>query len=366
MEKMPLITSGTFGDVKVKNRIFMAPLTRMRAGNDGVPGDLAAAYYAQRASAGLIISEAVQISEHGKGYPATPGIYSDAQCDAWRKITDSVHAAGGVIFLQLWHVGRISHTSLHPKEGLPVAPSAIKPSGKVYTATWALEDYETPREMSLSEIDALRQSYVHAAKQAKLAGFDGVELHAANGYLLDQFLQDGSNHRTDAYGGSVENRCKLVLEILNDIIPVWGSGRVGIRLSPYGEFNDMKDSDPVGLFTYLIEKLNPLNLSYLHLIEPRATSAGGSDQIAEDAPSTGKLFGKLFKGAVVLAGGFNKENATVAIEQGEADAIAFGRIFISNPDLPKRLEHDLPLTPYDRATFYGGDAKGYTDYPYAD
>jgi N-ethylmaleimide reductase len=361
---MSLISSEILGDVKIKNRVLMAPLTRMRAGNDGVPGDLAAQYYSQRASAGLIISEATQISEHGKGYPATPGIYTDAQRDAWKKITDAVHAAGGVIFLQLWHVGRISHTSHHPKDGLPVAPSAIKPSGKVYTATWALEDYETPREITLTEIDALRKSYVHAATQAKLAGFDGVELHAANGYLLDQFLQDGSNHRTDGYGGSIENRCKLVLEILNDIIPVWGSGKVGVRLSPYGAFNDMKDSDPVKLFTYLIEKLNPLNLSYLHLIEPRATSAGGSDQIAQDAPSTGKLFRKLFTGKVILAGGFNQANASTAIEQGEADAIAFGRIFISNPDLPKRLEHDLPLNPYDRATFYGGGAKGYTDYPF--
>ena len=363
---MSLMTSETFGDVKVKNRIFMAPLTRMRAGNDGVPGELAAQYYSQRASAGLIITEASQISEHGKGYPATPGIYSDAQRDAWKKITDSVHAAGGVIFLQLWHVGRISHSSHHPKDGLPVAPSPIKPTGKVYTASWALEDYETPREISLSEIESLRKSYVHAATQAKLAGFDGVELHAANGYLLDQFLQDGSNHRMDDYGGSIENRCKLVLEILNEIIPVWGSGRVGIRLSPYGEFNDMKDSDPIKLFTYLIEKLNPLNLSYLHLIEPRATSAGGNDQIAEDAPSTGKLFRKLFKGKVVLAGGFNKDNATAAVDHAEADAVAFGRIFISNPDLPKRFEHDLPLTPYDRATFYGGAEKGYTDYPFAD
>ena len=363
---MSLMSSEILGDVKVKNRIFMAPLTRMRAGNDGVPGELAAQYYSQRSSAGLIISEATQISEHGKGYPATPGIYSEAQRDAWKKITDSVHAAGGVIFLQLWHVGRISHTSHHPKDGLPVAPSAIKPSGKVYTASWGLEEYETPREISLSEIDALKASYVHAAKQAKLAGFDGVELHAANGYLLDQFLQDGSNHRTDAYGGSIENRCKLVLEILNDIIPVWGSGRVGIRLSPYGAFNDMQDSDPMKLFTHLIEKLNPLNLSYLHLIEPRATSAGGSDHIAEDAPSTGKLFRKLFKGKVVLAGGFDKASAIAAIEQGEADAVAFGRIFISNPDLPKRFEHDLPLTPYDRATFYGGAEKGYTDYSFLD
>ena len=220
--------------------------------------------------------------------------------------------------------------------------------------------------MSLAEITALRESYVHAATQAKLAGFDGIELHAANGYLLDQFLQDGSNHRTDAYGGSVENRCKLVLEVLNNIIPVWGSGRVGIRLSPFGAFNDMQDSDPVALFSHLIDKLNPLNLAYLHLIEPRATSAGGSDDLAADAPSTGKLFGKLFQGKVVLAGGFNKANATTAVEQGEADAVAFGRIFIANPDLPKRLAHDLPLTPYDRATFYGGGAKGYTDYPFAD
>jgi N-ethylmaleimide reductase len=363
---MLLMTPEILGDVAVKNRIFMAPLTRMRAGDDGVPGELAAEYYSQRASAGLIITEASQISEHGKGYPATPGIYSDAQCEAWKKITDSVHASGGVIFLQLWHVGRISHTSHHPKEGLPVAPSAIKPNGKVYTAHWALEDYETPKELSLTEIDTLKHSYVHAAQQAKLAGFDGVELHAANGYLLDQFLQDGSNHRTDAYGGSIEKRCKLVLEILHDIIPVWGRGRVGIRLSPYGAFNDMKDSDPVKLFTYLIEKLNPLNLSYLHLIEPRATSAGGSDHIAEEAPSTGKLFRKLFKGKVILAGGFNKDNATTAIEQGEADAVAFGRIFISNPDLPKRFAHDVPLNPYDRSTFYGGTAKGYTDYPVSD
>jgi N-ethylmaleimide reductase len=360
---MNLLSPVTLGAVSLENRILMAPLTRMRADNEGIPSPLAIEYYAQRATAGLIISEATQISELGKGYPATPGIYSDAQVDAWRNITDAVHAKGGKIFLQLWHVGRISHSSLHPNDGLPVAPSAIKPTGKVYTAAWALADYETPRALSMDEIKKLRAEYVHAAKQAKLAGFDGVELHAANGYLLDQFLQDGTNQRTDEYGGSIENRCKLVLEILQDIIPIWGSGRVGIRLSPYGSFNDIADSDPQKLFSYLINALNPLNLSYLHLIEPRATTAGGSDQLVADAPRTGQLFRKLFTGKVVLAGGFDQAGAERALAEGEADAIAFGRLFISNPDLPRRFELKASLSPYDRKTFYGGNEKGYTDYP---
>jgi N-ethylmaleimide reductase len=252
---------------------------------------------------------------------------------------------------------------LHPNDGLPVAPSAIKPAGEVYTATWALAEYETPRALGVDEIKQLRAEYVHAAKQAKQAGFDGVELHAANGYLLDQFLQDRTNQRTDQYGGSIENRCKLVLEILQDIIPIWGSGRVGIRLSPYGSFNDIADSDPQKLFSYLINALNPLNLSYLHLIEPRATTAGGSDQLHADAPRTGRLFRPLFAGKVVLAGGFDQAGAEKAITEGEADAIAFGRLFISNPDLPRRFELNADLNPYNRATFYGGNEKGYTDYP---
>ena len=360
---MSLFSPDVFGDVHVKNRVFMAPLTRMRSDNDGVQGELAATYYSQRATAGLIISEASQISELGKGYPCTPGIYSEPQIQAWKKVTAAVHAAGGVIFLQLWHVGRISHSSHHPKDGLPVAPSAIKPSGQVYTSTWGLEDYETPRAMTLGDIAELKKAYIHSAQMAKDAGFDGVELHAANGYLLDQFLQDGTNQRTDAYGGSIENRCKLVLEVLNDIIPIWGAGRVGIRLSPYGTFNDMQDSQPVKLFTHLIETLNSLHLCYLHLIEPRATTAGGNDAISSDAPRTGQLFGKLFKGKVVLAGGFNADNARQALTDGEAHAIAFGRAFIANPDLPKRLETGASLNAYDRSTFYGGTDKGYTDYP---
>ncbi|BEI37838.1 alkene reductase [Polynucleobacter sp. HIN7] len=360
---MNLFTPVTLGLLSLENRILMAPLTRMRAGDDGVPGPLAAEYYAQRASAGLIISEATQISPLGKGYPATPGIYSDSQVAAWRTVTDAVHARGGKIVLQLWHVGRISHSSLHPDEGLPVAPSAIQPAGKVYTASWSLAEYETPRALTLEEIGQLKADYVHAAHQAKAAGFDGVELHAANGYLLDQFLQDRTNQRTDAYGGSIANRCKLVLEILEAIIPVWGSGRVGIRLSPYGTFNDIADSDPKALFAHLINALNRFNLSYLHLIEPRATTAGGSDQLVADAPRTGQLFRSLFTGKVVLAGGFDQASAEKAIADGEADAIAFGRLFIANPDLPKRFELKAPLNPYQRATFYGGNEKGYTDYP---
>jgi len=360
---MKLLQAETLGDVHLKNRVVMAPLTRMRANNEGVPSPLAKAYYTQRVTAGLIISEATQISPLGKGYPATPGIYTDEQVIEWKKITDSVHEAGGVIFVQLWHVGRISHSSLHPTQGLPVAPSAIKPGGKVYTAEWSLEEFETPRQITLEEMIQLRADYVHAANQAKAAGFDGVELHAANGYLLDQFLQDGSNHRTDAYGGSIENRSKLVLEVLQDIIPIWGSSRIGIRLSPYGTFNDMHDSNPLNLFSYLIHALNPMNLCYLHLIEPRATSAGGNDKIDESLPSTGKIFSNMFNGKVILAGGFNQASAEQAIENDEADAIAFGRIFIANPDLPRRFELNAPLTPYDRATFYGGAEKGYTDYP---
>ena len=360
---MKLLSPEQFGEIALNNRVVMAPLTRMRAGADDVPGELAATYYAQRASAGLIITEASQISPLAKGYPGTPGIYSDAQVAGWKKITDAVHAKGGKIVLQLWHVGRISHSSLHPAEGLPVAPSAIAPSGKVYTAAWALADYETPRALSSEEIRALIDTYRHAAEQAKRAGFDGVEVHAANGYLLDQFLQDGTNHRTDAYGGSVENRTRLLMEILQAVIGVWGSGRVGVRLSPYGTFNDMSDRDPVGLFTYVINQLNACKLAYLHLIEPRATLAGGSDANATDAPNAAQLFGHLFKGKVLMAGGYNRENAEAAVQAGEAHAVAFGRLFIANPDLPQRFEKNTALNAYDRATFYGGDAKGYTDYP---
>jgi len=361
---MKLLTPETFGAIAASNRVIMAPLTRMRAGAGDVPGPLAAEYYAQRASAGFIITEVSQICPLGKGYPATPGIYSDEQVAGWRRVTDAVHAKGGTILSQLWHVGRISHSSLHPDEGVPVAPSAVAPKGQVYTASWQLADYETPRALSVSEIAGVIASYRHAARQAKAAGFDGVEVHSANGYLLDQFLQDGSNRRTDAYGGSLANRTRLLLEVLHAVIEVWGSARVGIRLSPYGTFNDMSDRDSLGLFTYVVEQLNPLQLAYLHLIEPRATDAGGSDQVQEGAPSTARLFRQLFKGKVVMAGGYHRETAEEAITAGFADGVAFGRWFIANPDLPARLATGAPLNRYDRSTFYGGGEKGYTDYPF--
>jgi len=360
---MKLLTPVKLGALELKNRVIMAPLTRMRATEGDVPGELAAEYYGQRATAGLIISEATQISKLGKGYPATPGIYSDAQVSGWKKVTDAVHAKGGKMVCQLWHVGRISHSSLHPEEGMPVAPSAIAPKGKVYTSTWQLAEYETPRPLTLAEIPALIQEYVQAAKQAKAAGFDGVEVHGANGYLLDQFLHEGSNTREDQYGGSVENRCRLLLEVLQAVIPVWGADCVGVRLSPYGTFNDMSDRDTMGLFTHLIEQINPLGLSYLHLIEPRSTMAGGTDKLKEDQPSSSALFRPLYQGKIIAAGGFDAEGAEEFVSLGQADAIAFGRFFISNPDLPARLAQNAPLSPYDRTTFYGGGAKGYVDYP---
>jgi len=360
---MKLFTADKFGAIEVKNRVIMAPLTRMRATTGDVPSDLAIEYYSQRASAGLIISEATQISPLAKGYPATPGIYSDTQVAGWKKITSAVHAQGGKMIAQLWHVGRISDSSLHPEQGLPVAPSAIAPSGKVFKADWSMAAFETPRALGTHEIPGLVQDYVHAAKQAKAAGFDGVEVHGANGYLLDQFLQDGSNKRTDQYGGSIANRARLLLEVLTAVIGVWGSDRVGVRLSPYGTFNDMSDSDTQGLFTYVVSEISKLNLAFLHLIEPRSTMAGGTDKVIDNMPSAAGLFGKLFNGKVISAGGYNRDNAIEAVETGTADAVAFGRFFISNPDLPKRLEINAALTPYDRATFYGGNAKGYTDYP---
>jgi len=360
---MNLLKPLSLGAIALQNRLVMAPLTRMRAGAGDVSSDLAVTYYSQRASAGLIITEASQICPLGKGYPGTPGIYSEDQMKAWQKITAAVHAKNGKIVLQLWHVGRISHSSLHPEDGLPVAPSAIAPTGQVYTASWELADYETPRELPVSEIPTLLQAYRHAASMAKQAGFDGVEIHAANGYLLDQFLQDSSNQRQDQYGGSFANRTRLLLEVLDEVIQVWGSDRVGVRLSPYGIFNDMSDKDPVGLFTHVIEQLNPLNLAYLHLIEPRSTSAGGNDELAKDVPSTSALFKKIFKGKVIMAGGYERDSAEAAVSSGEADAVAFGRLYISNPDLLERFAQNAALNPYDRSSFYGGTEKGYTDYP---
>jgi N-ethylmaleimide reductase len=359
-----LFTPGHLGDISISNRVIMAPLTRMRSKQPGnIPHELNAEYYAQRASAGLIIAEATQIMPEGTGYPATPGIHDAAQVVGWKKVTEAVHAKGGKIVLQLWHVGRISHTSLQPNGQLPVAPSAIRPEGMAITAKGQYVPFETPRALETHEIGGLLDAYELAAKNAKEAGFDGVEIHAANGYLLDQFLQDGSNTRTDSYGGSIENRARLLLEVTDRVTPVWGAGHVGVRLSPYGTFNDMHDSDPVALFTYVLQQLSTRHIAYAHVIEPRASLAGGGDKTVADAPSTSALFRKSFSGAFISAGGHDRATALDNVQTGAADAVAFGRFYISNPDLALRLERNIPLTPYDRSTFYGGGAKGYTDYP---
>jgi N-ethylmaleimide reductase len=358
-----LSTPVKLGAIELKNRVIMAPLTRMRAIAGDVSNPLAKIYYAQRAGAGLIITEATQISPIGKGYPGTPGIYSPEQTQAWKEIVEAVHANGGKIVAQLWHVGRISHSSLHPEQGLPEAPSAIAPAGKTLTATWQMEPYETPRAMTAQDISQLKKDYQLAARNAKAAGFDGVEIHAANGYLLDQFLQDKSNHRTDNYGGSIENRIRLLSEVIEIVSTEFPCDRIGVRLSPYGSFNDMGDSDTAALFNAAIQKLNDYGLSYLHMIEPRSTTAGGNDKVDENAPDTAALFRKAFKGAFISAGGYTQESGEHAVVSGAADAIAYGRLYISNPDLAERFATNAALAPYDRGTFYGGAEKGYTDYP---
>ena len=358
-----MFTPVSLGSIQIKNRLVMAPLTRMRAVAGDVPSPLAKTYYAQRASAGLIITEATQISPLGMGYPATPGIYSAEQTAAWKEIVAAVHEKGGSIVAQLWHVGRISHSSLHPEQGLPEAPSAIAPAGQTYGADWKLHNYETPRAMSLDDIARLLKEFEIAAQNAKAAGFDGIEIHSANGYLLDQFLQDKTNQRDDQYGGSVENRLRLLGEVIETVSKVFSSDRVGVRLSPYGTFNDIEDSDPVALFTAAIQKLNGYKLAYVHMIEPRSTSAGGGDEVNEGAPITSELFRAAYEGKFITAGGYDQAMGEEALEAGLADAVAYGRLYISNPDLAERFQQNAPLNPYNRDTFYGGQEAGYTDYP---
>ncbi len=353
-----LFTPLQFEAFETPNRIFMAPLTRCRADAGHVPSDLNAEYYRQRASAGLIISEATSVSPRGFGYPNTPGIFTADQVVGWQKVTKSVHEAGGRIFLQLWHVGRISHPAFQPDGDTPVAPSAIKPAGKVFTGT-SMEDYVTPRALDISEIPGIIAEYVHGAENAKLAGFDGVEIHNANGYLLDQFLRDGTNRRTDSYGGSVENRARLTLEVTRAVVDVWGADRVGIRLSPGGVFNDMKDSDPLKIFSHVLTELTPLDLAYAHITQVTA------QDIAHGAESGigPRELRAFYPGRIVTAGGFTRASGDQALAEGWADAIAFGVPFLSNPDLPARFLRDVPLNEPDEATFYAPGAEGYTDYP---
>jgi len=357
--ELSLFSPVKLGRYELPNRIVMAPLTRNRAGEGNVPRALNAEYYGQRASAGLIVSEATQISPQGLGYPLTPGIHSPEQIEGWKQVTHTVHEKGGRIFLQLWHVGRISHPSLQPNGELPVAPSAIAPQGMASTFTGE-QPFVTPRALDIEEIPGIIEQYRQAAHNALEAGFDGVEVHSANGYLLDQFLQDGTNHRTDAYGGSIENRARLLLEVVEAVVSVWGGDRVGVRLSPSGTFNDMADSDPAALFGYAIGALNRFDLAYLHLVEPRWISATPEVDLAA---LTTTSFRPLYSGTLIAAGGFDRAQGNAVIAAGTADLVAYGRLYISNPDLPERFALDASLNPYDRSTFYGGDERGYTDYP---
>ena len=355
------------GPYELKHRVALAPLTRMRAAKPSLaPRPLNAEYYAQRATpGGLLIAEASPVAATAFGSPGVPGIYSDEQVVGWCKVVDAVHARGGIVFLQLWHVGRVSHSSFQPGGALPVAPSAvaISPDLKTGTADGNATIYETPRALETAEIPGIIDAFRQAARNALKAGFDGVEVHGANGYLLEQFLQSRSNLRTDQYGGSIVNRARLLLEVTQAVAEVWGAERVGVRLSPYGIANDSGEPEPMPLYTHVVEAFNPLGLAYLHFIEPRSSGAGRAEVNWQNVPSAMVLFRPIWKGKLIAAGGFTGETAEAAIAQGHADAVAFGRIFISNPDLPRRLQHGFPLTPYNRKTFYGGEEAGYTDYP---
>jgi N-ethylmaleimide reductase len=352
-----LFSSYRLGSIGLDNRIAMAPMTRARALDGNVPNPIAATYYAQRATAGLIITEATQISPQGVGYMRTPGIHSDEQVAAWEKITGAVHDAGGTIFAQLWHVGRVSHPDFHGGE-LPIAPSAIAPEGEVFTPRGKTK-IVTPRALEAHEIPGVVAQFKRGAENAKAAGFDGVELHGANGYLLDQFLRDGANRRTDAYGGSVQNRARFPLEVAEAVVDVWGASRVGYRVSPNGTMYAMSDSDPIGTFSYLATQLNHLGLGYLHVTEPIA----GPAAISADVPQALPVLRKIFRGALIANGGYDVRSGHEAIENDKADLIAFGIPFLANPDLPLRYRKDAPLNTPDLATFYAGEEKGYVDYP---
>ena len=352
----------TFGDIAATNRIAMAPLTRDRAGPGRTPTPLMATYYAQRATAGLIVSEATQISPEGQGYLDTPGIYSDEQIAGWRAITDAVHAKGGKMVLQLWHVGRISHVSLLPNGQPPVSSTATRAKGKTFTAA-GFEDVSQPRALRLDEMPRLIDDYRIAARNAIKAGFDGVEVHGANGYLLEQFLRDSINDRTDAYGGSQENRARLMIEAMTAVVAEIGAGRTGLRLSPVTPANDAaQDSDAQGLYNHVVEQLAPLKLAFIHVVEG---ATGGPRDIA---PFDFAALRERFKqgneqGAWIVNNGYTRAMAIDVVQSGRADLVAFGKDFISNPDLVRRLRENAPLNPLDKATLYGGDAKGYTDYP---
>ena len=352
-----LFDSLRIGAIDAPNRVLMAPLTRNRSLPDGRPWGVAATYYAQRASAGLVITEATQISAEGKGYLNTPGIHTDEHVEGWKYIVDAVHAAGGRIACQLWHVGRISHVSLQPDGQQPVAPSAIRADTQTFTAE-GFTDVSEPRALETDEIPRVIEDYRHAARCAKAAGFDAVEVHAANGYLLDQFIQDGTNKRTDEYGGSIGNRIRLPYEVTEAVAEIMGADRTGVRVSPNGDANDIHDSDVAETFGALYKHLDHLGLAYLHVME----QFPGTERTEDELKRLEDLRGH-WSGVYIANGGFDAAQASAYIERGRAHAVAFGRPFIANPDLPDRYRRGAPLNEPDQDTFYGGNEKGYTDYP---
>jgi N-ethylmaleimide reductase len=356
------------GPLMLPHRIVMAPLTRSRARQPGnVPSSLNACYYAQRASAALIISEATQVSMQGQGYAWTPGIHSREQVEGWRLVTDSVHEAGGRIFLQLWHVGRISHPALQPDHMLPVAPSAVTPAGQAFIENergeGQLVPFVRPRALQIEEMPYVVQQYARGARNALAAKFDGVEVHGANGYLIDQSISSSTNLRTDAYGGPVERRARFLIEVVEAVSAVWGPDRVGVRLSPLGQMNDISDSDPEATFGYIAETLSDFRFAYLHIVNPAAPALEKGQPPDARAERMLALIRQKYRGTLIVAGGFDHDHAEQWLEESKADLIALGRKFLANPDLPERFKEHKPLNADDPSTYYGGGAKGYTDYP---
>ncbi|KQT50774.1 alkene reductase [Aureimonas sp. Leaf454] len=356
MAKSKLFEAFDLGPTPLANRIVMAPLTRSRATSDGVPKAMHVEYYRQRAGAGLLITEATNISVEGRGYAWTPGIYTDEQVTAWKSVTDAVHEEGGRIFLQLWHVGRISHPDLQENGQLPVAPSAVQPSGKAFTEE-GFKDHVTPRALEEAELPRLIQDYVRATRNARAAGFDGVELHSANAYLLDQFLRDGTNIRTDRYGGSIENRIRFPLEVLDAVIAAWDAAHVGVRISPVTVMGGSSESQPQAVFNAFVEELEKRHPVYLHVVEGQTGGDRNKDNFDYAALRS------RFSGVYVGNNDYDLDLAQKRLDAGEIDLVCYGKAFISNPDLPVRLELGAPLAEWDPSTFYGGDEKGYTDYP---
>jgi N-ethylmaleimide reductase len=353
------------GPFVLEHRIVMPPLTRLRSDPDDSPSDMMVTHYGQRASkGGLIIIEAASVSNHGSGYQGAPGIYDDRQIPGFKKIADAIHAKGGIAFAQIIHTGRTSHVDLQPNGQSPLAPSVVPYHGHAFL-NGGFVPVSPAREITVAGIQEIVEDFRKAAERARAAGMDGVEIHSANGYLLDQFLQDGSNHRTDAYGGSVENRVRFLMEVAKAVVSVWGPGRVAVRIGPSGTFNEMHDSNPEALFGYVAEQLNSLDLAYLHVIEPRIAGDVTKENAEDDEVVASKFLRKIYKGTILAAGGFNRDSAEDILARGDADLVAFGRLFTSNPDLPDRLKHGYPLTSYDRSAFWGGTARSYIDFlPY--